>query len=419
LYTATTHFPFTRAVIRIGGAAGSDLSLASERNPSISPHHARIEWTGSGFRLLDRSTCGTWVNGERVTSVMLAEGNIIEFGPGGPKFAVQSIETPQGGLQSKALADLEDAIESLERKDQTLRRRSFLLGGLVAAACVGGVGVWQALRPDPDEIFKRLSKQHAAALLLVYCRFRILIEHQGEQIVHQEGDSFGTGFFVSYEGHVITNRHVVEPWFGQDDYAQSLAAACASHGEAAVSIDSTLAAWPANSRFKLDDHVDYAVGFNKHARRNLEIVGMPTFTPVEQDIDGVMVERIPHDDSDLALLHLRHAEVVPGSVPALLSAGERPEVLTEVLAGGFPQGARILEGSEAVPTFTRGWVKKVEKTFQIDLSVAGGSSGSPVLDLGGRVLGVATRAGEGRHVELIPAAAIRELARQNGVELVG
>ncbi len=75
-------------------------------------------------------------------------------------------------------------------------------------------------------------------------------------------------------------------------------------------------------------------------------------------------------------------------------------------------------GDRAVPTFTTAKVEKVEKveqTHQLDISAVGGSSGSPVFDLEGRVIGVTTRKLEGSHVELIPARAVRELIERLGI----
>lgn len=48
----------------------------------ISRRHATLAWDGQRTQLLDsRSRNGTWVNGERVVSIVLRSGDLIEIGP--------------------------------------------------------------------------------------------------------------------------------------------------------------------------------------------------------------------------------------------------------------------------------------------------------------------------------------------------
>lgn len=54
---------------------------------TISRHHARIVREGNRFKLIDQSTNGTYVNGQRVPEAYLKDGDVIMFAEGGPKIS--------------------------------------------------------------------------------------------------------------------------------------------------------------------------------------------------------------------------------------------------------------------------------------------------------------------------------------------
>jgi pSer/pThr/pTyr-binding forkhead associated (FHA) protein len=51
----------------------------------ISRNHAQIIREGNRFKLLDQSSNGTFVNGERVKGTYLVSGDVLVFAEGGPK----------------------------------------------------------------------------------------------------------------------------------------------------------------------------------------------------------------------------------------------------------------------------------------------------------------------------------------------
>jgi pSer/pThr/pTyr-binding forkhead associated (FHA) protein len=88
---------FSKESITIGRHPSSDLKFPADLTV-ISRKHAEIKREGNQFRLIDRSTNGTFVNGKKITETLLREGDVLEFADGGPKasFLTQMKEVPVG-----------------------------------------------------------------------------------------------------------------------------------------------------------------------------------------------------------------------------------------------------------------------------------------------------------------------------------
>jgi diguanylate cyclase (GGDEF)-like protein len=70
--------PVGTAPVEAGRSSSCDIALDHE---SVSRHHARITWTGSGYRLKDLgSTNGTFVNDKPIREQDLCDGDIIRVG---------------------------------------------------------------------------------------------------------------------------------------------------------------------------------------------------------------------------------------------------------------------------------------------------------------------------------------------------
>lgn len=64
---------------RLGRAPDNEISFD---NDSVSSHHAEIYYLPDGsFQICDlNSTNGTWVNGKRIQSQLLGNGDVVELG---------------------------------------------------------------------------------------------------------------------------------------------------------------------------------------------------------------------------------------------------------------------------------------------------------------------------------------------------
>lgn len=69
----------TDRVVTIGRDASNTISLAE---PGVSKHHALLIREDDTHKLFDlHSANGTWVNGERITTAKLNDGDVVRFGP--------------------------------------------------------------------------------------------------------------------------------------------------------------------------------------------------------------------------------------------------------------------------------------------------------------------------------------------------
>jgi hypothetical protein len=138
--------------------------------------------------------------------------------------------------------------------------------------------------------------------------------------------------------------------------------------------------------------------FRKAVRATVQPVGMEKVFPVRT----VVGFDVGHD------LCLFIVEGSSGGRPLSLRTRDGPSVGDELMAGGNPLG---LEG-----TFTKGIVSALRRDMdllQIDAAISPGSSGGPVVDMAGRVIGVAsTSLVKGQNLNFaVPARFVAALPR--------
>lgn len=200
---------------------------------------------------------------------------------------------------------------------------------------------------------------------------------------------FGTGFFASSQGHIVTNKHVIQPW-----KFRRMATKLAKEGIEVDKSSYQVHVWRAGTRL-IRRHgarkvFDTSTGFST-GNGTLEIVR--TAPDRWQDIriggKGPRLIRI-HSDSgnnDLAILRARATRVIP--IP--IGKSRSLEKLDEVLVVGFPAGPSIFETNRCETSPAKGTVRKIETTILVSAAMIPGNSGGPLIDSKGRVVGVCTR----------------------------
>jgi len=150
---------------RIGRVDDCDVVLPDDE---VSRSHAVIDARPGGWELVDRSSNGTYRNGERVQRCMLAEGDRLRFGPFTavvelvPRETVTPTEEAQPERRDEELVDASDQLAVAEAWLTVVRgpgegHRVRLKGGRMG---VGGPGS-RVVLPDPtlvkDHVVVRLN----------------------------------------------------------------------------------------------------------------------------------------------------------------------------------------------------------------------------------------------------------------------
>lgn len=456
---------FEKSVIAIGRHPMNDLRFDIDKDPDVSSKHAEIRVVGETVTLRDlESTNGTFVNGQRVTGErVLAGGDVIAFGDAGPKAefhratdasapaatrlgskspavgtpvvpapaasprrdttarVAEAVEKQTAGLrnmigalaglivvgvgiaywagnrgsteakaqvtallhQNDSLAKLFDttigqlkgksagidsALQGAQRESAELRRRLQAAAAAGNSADVASIAAemqttasrQRGLMNSAQVDWESVNARNAAAMVFV-------VVDLGE-----EGNASGTGFNVSPSGLIITNRHVVRDSKG------------------------------------------------KPARRIVV-----KFENADGGFKLVNVVKVSETD-ELAWLKLDGG----GPYPTVFGVARTPEVRVgaPVALIGYPLGTGTagmggeISKVKPISTLTVGTASKVlGDTLQLDVYAAQGSSGSPVFNSQGIVIGVlfgSPTESNGRIIYAVPSSKLVAQMPAEGAAIV-
>lgn len=445
---AGTRERFEKSVVSIGRHPMNDLRFDPNKDIDVSGRHAELRSVAGRHVLHDiGSTNGTFVNGQRVTEHELTDGDVITFGAGGPQasfhimtasaLVAEAAATPGTRASSAApkvshpsprpRQDTEVRIAAaVERQTGKLRQMVIALAALVIVG--GGGAAWVLMRQAEE------ARKQVAALLAA-------------------NDSLTRSFSARLAQTGIAEEALEAQRAESARLAAELRARQASGGDVRALSAEMRSVQQRTASLAGTDYPAIAAA-NKPAIVFIA-VEMPDGTPssgtgfnilpgglivtnrhVVQKADGTRAQRVGvifdgqqgawrearieyvSEDDELALLRL----TLPGNYPIVSGiAGDVRTVRlgTPIALLGYPLGTGTagmggdIDALKPVATMNIGTVSKVlDENLQLDVYAAPGSSGSPVFDGRGLVVGVlygAARESGGRIVYSVPSS---RLARQ-------
>lgn len=346
------------------GRAPDNIIVFGDSDRRVSAHHAEIRQRGDQYILRDLgSTNGTMVNGRRVMTTELQPDDLVEFGAGGPiiRFGIErdgvvapteEVEAPlltQSTTEQLALHNITGQMsKSLPR---SRAKNTWLIAAVVVAMIAGAAGgIWLASRIEASRIpsgFAGVAERNSPAVVFIRAEFT-LADAQG-QIVMTEART-GTGFVISADGLIVTNRHLIRDW-------------------------------------EYNPHPGNATG----QTTKIEVV-----FPGKRREDAMMATVHKLSDSpetDIAILRITPPPEIPVIQGMELETG-RINQGEDIAVIGYPLGMDLLNltGTARVETsLSTGVVSRVTPSMiQLNIRAYQGNSGGPVLNRRGRVIGILT-----------------------------
>jgi S1-C subfamily serine protease len=430
---------FDTSPVTVGRHPLSHLKFDPDADLDVSTRHAELHEVDGAWSVVDLgSTNGTFVNGERIAgSRQLSTGDVLSLGATGPQLEVQVAGEPGATVAASgvAVADASPAAarprrdtreriaEAVHAETASLKRMFALaLGALVVIAAVAGA-LWQ----------RRASSREAELLALIARSESASVPLKRTVAEMQARDSQFSRLLAERDSSLLHEMQAGRQMIGRSDSRSMAQLSERVAQEARLRQAITLMDFP-----RVHDLNDPAVALIASDLDGTYIAA----TAFSVSADGLLVTnrhvvrtssgRAPRrirvlfanttqwrsaqlvrasDEDDLALLRME--EGAPFPVVAGVSRTARDtRVGAPVATIGFPHAVDTpMEGTgldvRASTTTTAGTVsKRIADVLQIDSYAGKGSSGSPVFDVRGNVVGV-VYGGEaesrGRIVYAVPA----------------
>lgn len=369
----------------------SSMQICYPQN-DVSKHHATLcqLQTGDVVIVDMNSTNGTFVNGKRVSGQqILHKGDIVLFA-------------------NKYKLEWENIFSASSPKSPIMWLH-------IAAACIlllaigAGVYWWKESRPlEPSEIYAKYKK----TVVMIYeeAGYKVTVDnaplssyvewlkdfdycHLDEKGNYKSGiqGSTGTGFFVSKDGKIMTNKHVVVPVGEETKHAEII--------RKKISEDFLAAAYKAVKTDKKMAQMLAYISENLEVKHDIVYLGImrnDTYVSGKTDMIPCSVYKTSNDENvDLAIIQT-NTKQTPNDVENIVevqgnSDYESLKLGDKIYSIGFPLNFTIGEteiGLEANNQSGEVTQERGEFTYGHNITIHRGASGSPVFNAYGEFAGV-------------------------------
>lgn len=207
--------------------------------------------------------------------------------------------------------------------------------------------------------------------------------------------SFATGFFVSGDGQLVTNLHVVKPWLFDT-----------SRDELEMEIKKNISAMASNSDFMKHLNMQSADGLQAYASMvkvtgvsdGISIIPQAKYFSSENLIRCRVLSAGEDKNVDVALIQSDKGELPTGSTFVNIKDSMEVDdssltVGTHIYTIGFPFGISLqkTDSEKGIQVLARGGSitqAPTEYSFGFDAASFGGASGSPIFNKNGMLVGV-------------------------------
>jgi S1-C subfamily serine protease len=429
---------FDKSMVAVGRHATSDLRLDPNADLDVSTRHAEIHEFDGEYTIHDReSTNGTLLNGvrlERGGAAELKDGDVVTFGENGPRVSVHIISaeemaTRDVGQSTRRAGERTSQRVAMAVREQTRQMRLVLVAGGIVLGGLAVGGWWMGHREaaDRDAEIKRLIIANEQSAREFQGRLEAMndtallndLRRRNDSLRQRLRDGVSAGSDVGTLRSDLARANELQRTFTQMDLPAIRAANNAAIALITAYVDgrgfeATGFGVDPKGLLVTSRHA-VARGTTRASRILVRFADSATSHPahIVRLSEGKDAEGNP---IDLALLQIDD----PGQYPFLGAPIRDADVPvgSPIATLGFPLGTSMPmeesgRGLVAKTTLTTGMISKVvPDLLQIDSFAGHGSSGSPVFDVHGHLVGAVWGGpveARGRIVYAVGAARIRQL----------